>query len=115
MEFEKRRARERSDANLKRGDAPTAPTGALGESEGRVTEKLAEKSGVGRRTIERAIKVREEGMVAASWGNPWGNSQKNGVFLPFKFMHLHQFLGARSHHENQGLTAMQALSLFRPV
>jgi hypothetical protein len=62
VEFEKRRARERSDANLKRGDAPSAPVGAVGESEGRVSEKLAEKAGVGRRSAERAIKVREEGI-----------------------------------------------------
>lgn len=55
VEFEKRRARERSDANLKRGDAPSAPVGAVGESEGRVSEKLAEKAGVGRRSVERAL------------------------------------------------------------
>ena len=59
MEFEQRKARERQG---ERSDLTSAPVGAQVESPGRVSEKLAEKAGVGRRSVERAIKVREGGI-----------------------------------------------------
>lgn len=66
--YEERKARERieagkgSDGSGGRGNSKTlAPIGAGVSDVGRVTEKLAEKAGVGRRTVERAIKVREQG------------------------------------------------------
>lgn len=69
LDFEKRRARERIESaaiaggHAKHGSAP-APTGARAEIEdkGRASEKLADKAGVGRRSVERAIKVREKGV-----------------------------------------------------
>lgn len=67
--YEERKARERieagtgSDGSGGRGNSKTlAPIGAGVSDVGRVTEKLAEKAGVGRRTVERAIKVREYGI-----------------------------------------------------
>ncbi len=62
LEFEKRRAAERiaagggdqkSGSAVRRDPVPDA---------GRASEKLAEKAGVGRRSVERAIKVREAGI-----------------------------------------------------
>lgn len=66
VEFEKRRARKRqgegrlAGGHAKHGSA-LAPTGAQADA-GRVSGKLAEKAGIGRRTVEHAIKVREEGI-----------------------------------------------------
>jgi hypothetical protein len=58
--YEERKAHERQLASLKRGDSPLPPIGGDGRS-GRVSEILALKSGVGARSVERAIKVREQG------------------------------------------------------
>lgn len=62
MEFEKRRARERQ-ATSTGGIAPQLSADRREADPGRVSEKLAEKAGVGRRSVERAIKVREEGIA----------------------------------------------------
>jgi len=61
--YEERKARERSEANLRRGDQ--IPDGAglhHREEMGRTAEKLADKSGVSARTISKATKVREQGV-----------------------------------------------------
>lgn len=68
LEYERRKAKERVESaavaggHAKHGSAP-APTGARAEVDtpGRASEKLADKAGVGRRSVERAIKVREKG------------------------------------------------------
>lgn len=61
--YEERKAKERSEANLKRGDElPMPPCGGIGDDAGRTAEKLAAIAGVGRRSVERAIAVREQGI-----------------------------------------------------
>ena len=58
--FEERKARERQKANLQH----VASLGPAGPNDnGRTTEKLAEKAGVGARTVNRAIHVREKRQV----------------------------------------------------
>ena len=60
--FEERKARERQADALKKGDAPVDATRHQREEAGRTAEKLAEKAGVGTRTVNRAITVREKGI-----------------------------------------------------
>lgn len=57
LEFEQRRARERQGA---RTDLTSASTGAEVDK-GRTSERIAAKAGVGKATVERAIKVRKQG------------------------------------------------------
>lgn len=60
--YEERKARERQIASLKHGEAPLKPAGLQRERDaGRVADILAEKAGIGARTVTRAIKVREHG------------------------------------------------------
>ena len=62
MEYEERRARERSEANLKHGvKSPMVSDDTIGEH-GRTAEKLASKSGVSAKTVNKAIKVRKDGI-----------------------------------------------------
>lgn len=62
--WEREQARKRQAASLKQGDdLPSASIDANGDS-GRVREVLAAKAGVGVKTVERAIKVRERGTEA---------------------------------------------------
>ena len=63
LEFEKRRARERqSHGETAPGQTLSADRRTASPDPGRASEKLAEKAGVGRRSVERAIKVRENGV-----------------------------------------------------
>jgi len=63
--YEERKARERMSAAGAIGGASkgSADRRTPIADAGRVSEKLAEKAGVGRRTVERAIKVREHGTL----------------------------------------------------
>lgn len=58
---EVRKARERQADALRKGDAPVDATRHQREEAGCTAEKLAEKAGVGARTVNRAITVRESG------------------------------------------------------
>jgi hypothetical protein len=60
--FEEHKARERQAESLKKGEAPVVAARQQREDAGRTTEKLAEKAGVGARTVSRAITVREKGI-----------------------------------------------------
>lgn len=62
--FEERKARERQIAlaGTRKGDLGAGRP--QGEDVGRTTEKLAEKAGVGARTVRRALKVRKHGKSA---------------------------------------------------
>lgn len=60
--YEERKARERqAHGQTAPGKTLSADGRTAIESAGRVSQKLAEKVNVGRRTMERAIKVREQG------------------------------------------------------
>lgn len=60
--YEERKARERMAAGGGDRKSGSADGHYPIEGTGKVTEKLAEKAGVGARTVARAIKVRQEGL-----------------------------------------------------
>lgn len=69
LEFEQRRARERQGA---RTDLTSAPPDAE-VSRGRTSERIAAKAGVGKMTVERAIKVRKQGAPEVQMAVESGN------------------------------------------
>jgi hypothetical protein len=59
--FEERKARERMAIGGSAEKKGSADRRTLVDDPGRTTEKLAEKAGVGARTVNRALKVRKHG------------------------------------------------------
>lgn len=61
--WEREQAKKRQVAGLRHGDSPSVQPCTNGSEHGRTSEKLAAKTGVSARTVDKAIKVREAGVV----------------------------------------------------
>lgn len=60
--WEREQAKKRQVAGLRHGDSPSVQPCTNGSEHGRTSEKLAAKTGVSARTVDKAIKVREAGI-----------------------------------------------------